>query len=89
MSTVDSIKPQASARNGQESVKWAALQENLSAREIEVLKLASDGCSNQDIARTLYITLGTVKWHMNNIFSKLGTSRRTQAIAKARELNLL
>jgi LuxR family maltose regulon positive regulatory protein len=89
MSTVDSIKPQASARNGQESVKWAALQENLSEREIEVLKLASDGCSNQDIARTLYITLGTVKWHMNNIFSKLGTSRRTQAIAKARELNLL
>lgn len=65
------------------------LPEPLSDREIDVLRLAAGGCSNQDIARKLYITLGTVKWHMNNIFSKTGATRRTQAIAMARELNLI
>jgi LuxR family maltose regulon positive regulatory protein len=73
----------------QDSAKPTALLDCLSEREIEVLQLAAEGCSNQDIARTLYITLGTVKWHMNNIFSKTGTNRRTQAIAYARELNII
>ncbi|HVN55300.1 MAG TPA: LuxR C-terminal-related transcriptional regulator [Anaerolineaceae bacterium] len=63
--------------------------EPLSPRELEVLCLIRDGCSNQEIARRLVITLHTVKKHTSNIFSKLGVSSRTQAVARARELKLL
>jgi LuxR family maltose regulon positive regulatory protein len=45
--------------------------------------------SNREIAETLFITVGTVKTHVNHIFDKLDMSSRTQAIARARELGLL
>jgi len=63
--------------------------ETMSARELEVLKLAADGLSNREIAERLFVTVGTVKKHLNNIFGKLGVERRTQAVTRARELNLL
>jgi len=65
------------------------LIEPLSARELEVLRLAADGCSNQQIADTLVLAVGTVKRHLNNIFGKLNVQNRTQCVARARELNLL
>jgi LuxR family maltose regulon positive regulatory protein len=65
------------------------LVEPLSDRELEVLRLVADGLSNSQIAGQLIITVGTVKRHLNNIFGKLGVSSRTQAIARARELELL
>ncbi|MFN8597898.1 MAG: LuxR C-terminal-related transcriptional regulator [Anaerolineae bacterium] len=65
------------------------LIEPLSDREREVLRLIADGFSNQEIAAKLIIGLGTVKTHINNIFGKLGAKNRTQAVARARELNLL
>ena len=67
----------------------SGLIEPLSAREIEVLSLISQGLSNADITRELYISLGTVKWHINHIFAKLGVKNRTQAINKAKELELI
>jgi LuxR family maltose regulon positive regulatory protein len=61
----------------------------LSQRELEVLGHIRDGLSNREIAETLYVTVGTVKRHTNSIYSKLSVSSRTQALARARTLNLL
>ena len=65
------------------------LAESLSAREIEILRLIEIGHSNQAIAETLIIAVSTVKKHVNNIFGKLAVESRTQAVMRARELNLL
>ena len=58
----------------------------LSKRETEVLDLLSEGLSNQEIADRLFVSLNTIKTHIANIYSKLGVSRRTQAVEKARRL---
>ena len=55
------------------------LHEDLTAREMEVLLLIAEGCSNQEIADQLFITLKTVKTHVSNILSKLEVDDRTQA----------
>ncbi len=65
------------------------LTEPLSEREIEVLKLIADGLSNQEIASVLIVATSTIKTHIQNIFRKLDVSSRTQAVARARELNLV
>jgi LuxR family maltose regulon positive regulatory protein len=62
---------------------------SLSAREQEVLNLIAEGCSNQDIADQLFISLHTVKTHARKINAKLGAKSRTQAIVKARELMII
>ena len=56
--------------------------EQLSDREMEVLKLASKGMSNKDIAKELFLTVRTVKAHLTNIFNKLDVASRTEAIVK-------
>jgi len=61
---------------------------DLSERELELLALVAEGLSNQQIADRLFISVGTTKWHLNNIFSKLGVSRRSEAVARMRELGL-
>ncbi len=61
----------------------------LSHRELEVLHHIQEGLSNREIAETLFVTVGTVKRHTNSIYSKLAVSSRTQAIARARTLDLL
>ncbi len=63
--------------------------EHLTAREAEILRRLAAGDSNRDIASGLVVTLGTVKWYVNQIYSKLGVRSRTQAVARARELGLL
>jgi LuxR family maltose regulon positive regulatory protein len=63
--------------------------EPLSPRELEVLQLVAQGLSNQEIGERLFLALDTVKGHNRNIFSKLQVQRRTEAIARARELGLL
>jgi LuxR family transcriptional regulator, maltose regulon positive regulatory protein len=65
------------------------LVEPLSLRELEVLKLIEAGDSNDKIAGRLVISTATVKRHITNIYAKLGVETRTQAVALARELNLL
>ena len=64
------------------------LAEPLTAREVEVLKLIEAGCSNQDIAEQLVISMPTVKRHISNIYAKLGVKSRTQAVAIGKELRL-
>jgi LuxR family maltose regulon positive regulatory protein len=65
------------------------LIEPLTDQEQEVLHLLSTGMSNQEIAEALVISVGTAKWHLHNIYGKLGVSSRTQAVAQAQELGLL
>ena len=65
------------------------LPEPLSEREMQVLRLIADGLSNQNIANQLVIANGTVKTHINKIYGKMEVRSRTQAIAKARVLNLI
>jgi two-component system, NarL family, response regulator LiaR len=64
-------------------------QLELSKRELEILNLLAKGLSNQEIASTLFISLSTVKSHIQNLFEKLDVKRRTQAIEKAKRLNLI
>jgi LuxR family maltose regulon positive regulatory protein len=71
------------------SVAVAGLVEPLSARELEVLSLLTAGHSNRAIADALFIGLDTVKRHVTHIFGKLGVANRTQAAARARELELV
>jgi LuxR family maltose regulon positive regulatory protein len=61
----------------------------LSTRELEVLQLIAQGLSNQEIGEQLFLALDTVKGHNRRIFEKLQVERRTEAIARARELGLL
>jgi LuxR family maltose regulon positive regulatory protein len=65
------------------------LIEPLSQREIEVLQLIAQGLSNQEIGERLFLALDTVKGHNRKIFDKLQVQRRTEAVARARELGLL
>jgi LuxR family maltose regulon positive regulatory protein len=64
------------------------LVEPLSQRELEVLQLICQGLSNQEICQRLFLALDTVKGHNRRIFEKLQVHRRTEAIARARELKL-
>jgi LuxR family maltose regulon positive regulatory protein len=66
-----------------------SLAEPLSQRELEVLHLISQGLSNREISERLFLALDTVKGHNQKIFSKLQVQRRTEAVARARELGLL
>jgi DNA-binding NarL/FixJ family response regulator len=61
----------------------------LSDRELEVLRLLGDGCSNREIATALFLAEGTVKNHVTNVLAKLGARDRTQAALRGRALGLV
>jgi LuxR family transcriptional regulator, maltose regulon positive regulatory protein len=61
----------------------------LSQRELEILRLITQGLSNRQIGERLFLALDTVKGHNRRIFDKLQVQRRTEAIARARELGIL
>jgi len=77
------------SRGAEEKQGSSPLIEPLTERELELLHLVADGYSNKEIAQELFLAIGTVKKHLNNVFGKLNVSNRTQAVARARELNLL
>ena len=72
-----------------DKVPVSGLIEPLSQRELEVLRLIAQGLSNQEICERLFLALDTVKGHNRRIFNKLQVQRRTEAIARARELGLI
>lgn len=61
----------------------------ISKREFEVLELIAAGLSNQNIADRLFVSNSTVKTHVSNVLAKLDASRRTEAIAKAKEMHII
>jgi LuxR family maltose regulon positive regulatory protein len=65
------------------------LPEPLSERELEVLALVAAGMSNKEIAGRLFVSVTTVKTHINNLYRKLDARSRIQAVARARELGLI
>ncbi|MEP5363371.1 MAG: LuxR C-terminal-related transcriptional regulator [Reichenbachiella sp.] len=73
--------PQVSIKNGKKI--------NLSDRELDVLVELNNGLSNQEIADKLFVSLNTVKTHISNLYLKLHAKRRTQALAKAKELRIV
>ena len=86
--------PLAAAHTSQPAGRTVAgsmpgLVEPLSKRELEVLALLATGRSNQQIAEELVVALDTVKKHVSRVLDKLGATNRTQAVARARELELL
>jgi LuxR family maltose regulon positive regulatory protein len=69
--------------------KMQSLSDPLSERELEVLRLIVAGLTNREIAKELVVSLGTIKTHINHIYQKLTVHNRTQAVARARELELV
>ncbi len=65
------------------------LVEPLSRRELEILRLLGSSLSNPEIARELYLSVGTVRTHVKNIYRKLDVNRRMEAVQRARELELI
>ena len=65
------------------------LVESLSERELEVLTLLASGRPNREVARDLFVSVGTVKTHTNNIYRKLGVRNRAEALTRARSLKLI
>lgn len=61
----------------------------ISQRELEVLVLMASGATNQEIANQLFVSLNTIKTHTSRLFEKLDVKRRTQAIEKAKRLNII
>jgi len=74
--------------DGSPGPQASTLIEPLTQRELEVLKLIEAGCSNQEVAARLVISITTVKRHISNIYAKLDVTSRTQAISRARMLKL-
>jgi LuxR family transcriptional regulator, maltose regulon positive regulatory protein len=72
-----------------EALPWWYAEDPLSERELEVLQHVARGLSNQEIADKLFLSAGTVKRHMSNIYQKLDVHSRTQALERARTLKVL
>lgn len=67
----------------------AARSLGLTRQELRALELIAEGQSNKEMARTLGVAPNTIKTHVANLFAKLEVNRRTQALARARELSLI
>ena len=85
----ESAGPAPNNANARTLREKGGLIEPLSDRETEVLKLIAEGKSNREIGELLYLALSSVKGHNQNIFGKLQVKRRTEAVARARELGLI
>jgi ATP/maltotriose-dependent transcriptional regulator MalT len=81
--------PASLTANGSSDAAPEPLLEPLSERELEVLTLLASGRQNREVARDLFVSVGTVKTHTNNIYRKLGVRNRAEALARARSLKLI
>ena len=82
----DALRPVAPSGAG---TKTDQLLEALTERELQIVTRLSAGPSNRQLSDALCITPGTLKWHLSNIYSKLGVTNRLAAIARAQELRLI
>jgi NarL family two-component system response regulator LiaR len=78
--TIDSTAAKSLLENGN---VLGAPDFKLTQREKEILKLLVDGKTNKEIAQQIHISLGTVRFHVSNILSKMGVSNRTEAVSLA------
>ena len=85
---LDGIGPPISSPGGS-ATRPSTLIEPLSKRERDVLTLVAQGLSNEQTARALGLGTETVKWHLKNVYCKLGVSRRTLAVHRARQMDLI
>jgi len=75
--------------SGQAVNERAIASLGLTARELEVLRLMAEGCSNKEISSALYISINTVKSHVSSLLAKLEVARRAQAVRKGQALGLI
>lgn len=61
----------------------------ITEKEESILKLLAEGLSNKRLAASLFVTEGTIKWHLHNIYTKLNVRNRSEAVAMARKLTLV
>ncbi|MCZ6617923.1 MAG: LuxR C-terminal-related transcriptional regulator [Gammaproteobacteria bacterium] len=61
----------------------------LTAREVQVLELLAEGDSNTELAKRLFVSTSTIKTHLLHLYQKLDVSRRTQAVQKAKSLEII
>ncbi len=64
-------------------------QEELTRREVSILKRLESGLSNREIAEAIFVSEGTLKWHLHNVYSKLNVRNRAGAMVRARALGIL
>jgi LuxR family maltose regulon positive regulatory protein len=86
---LEALAAEPSVDATQVATSRAALEEPLSERELQVLKLLNSDLSTPEIAQELVVAVSTVRSHVKNIYSKLDVHSRIEAIDRARELNLL
>jgi LuxR family transcriptional regulator, maltose regulon positive regulatory protein len=67
----------------------ANAEEALTKREVSILKRLDSGLSNREIAEAIFVSEGTLKWHLHNVYSKLSVRNRTGAMARARALGII
>jgi LuxR family transcriptional regulator, maltose regulon positive regulatory protein len=66
-----------------------SLNEQLTRREVSILKRLDSGLSNKEIAEAIFVSEGTLKWHLHNVYSKLNVKNRSGAMARARTLGIV
>jgi len=76
-------------KDGGSRVEKDPVQDPLTQREIEILRLMAGGYSNKEISRAIFKSEGTIKNHVSNILAKLGVRDRTRAVLKALELGVI
>jgi LuxR family maltose regulon positive regulatory protein len=65
------------------------IREELTKREVSILKRLDSGLSNREIAEAIFVSEGTLKWHLHNVYSKLNVRNRSGAMVRARALGIL
>jgi LuxR family transcriptional regulator, maltose regulon positive regulatory protein len=76
-------------RDGEQHQSSAAIGQQLTKREVSILKRLESGLSNKEIAEAIFVSEGTLKWHLHNVYSKLDVKNRPGAVARGRALGIL
>jgi LuxR family maltose regulon positive regulatory protein len=84
----EAARPDAEAKPA-EKLPGAELLETLTGREVELLRLLQSGLDNKRLADAVLLSEATVKWHLHNVYGKLGVRSRGAAVARAAQLGLI